>query len=368
MADILIGTEFDGSYKKWISEVSNRFKASQIKASIKVNDEMLRFYWLLGRDIEMMKKNVSWGSHVYQKISKDLVEELPEIKSFSPRNLQYMNQFYRLYSDVQITHQLDAQIFENEFTHQVGAQIDKKIIFMIPWGHHKVIMDKCKDDQKKALFFVQKTLENNWSRAVLLNFLDTNLFDRQGKAVTNFELTLPLARSDLAQELTKDPYNFDFITLTQNYNEKELKDALMDNITAFLLELGSGFAFVGREYRIEIGNTENFIDMLFYNIKLHCYVVVEVKVTAFEPSFTGQLGTYVVAVNHTLKSDMDAPTLGLLVCKSKDNVQAKYAIESSSQPLGVSEYELSNLVPDDFKGTLPTIEEIEAELNEQKSE
>ncbi len=368
MTDILTGVEFGSDYKKWISEVSNRFKASQIKASIKVNDEMLRFYWLLGRDIEMMKKKVSWGSHLYQKISKDLVEELPEIKSFSPRNLQYMNQFYRLYSDVKITHQLDAQIFENKIMPQVGAQIDENIAFLIPWGHHKVIMDKCKDDRKKALFFVQKTLENNWSRAMLLNFLDTQLFDRQGKAVTNFELTLPPARSDLAQEITKDPYNFDFITLTQSYNEKELKDALMDNITAFLLELGSGFAFVGREYRIEIGNTENFIDMLFYNIRLHCYVVVEVKVTAFEPSFTGQLGTYVVAVNHMLKTDMDAPTLGLLVCKSKDNIQAKYAIESSSQPLGVSEYELSNLVPDDFKGTLPTIEEIEAELNEQKSE
>lgn len=256
---------------------------------------------------------------------------------------------------------------KNEITHQPGAQIDKNIIFMIPWGHHKVIMDKCKEDQRKALFFVQKTLENNWSRAVLLNFLDTKLFDRQGKAVTNFEYTLPPARSDLAQELTKDPYNFDFITLTPNYNEKELKDALMDNITSFLLELGNGFAFVGREYRIEVGDTENFIDMLFYHIKLHCYVVVEVKVTAFEPSFTGQLGTYVVTVNHILKSDMDAPTLGLLVCKSKDNIQAKYAIESSSQPLGISEYELSNLVPDDFKGTLPTIEEIEAELNEQNA-
>ena len=362
--DILAKGEFGNSYKQWIFEVSNRFRTSQIKASIKVNDEMLRFYWLLGKDIEMMKANVSWGSHVYQKISKDLVEELPEIKSFSPRNLQYMNQFYRLYSNIEITHQLDAQIFKKEITPQVGAQIDKNIIFMIPWGHHKVIMDKCKDNQQKALFFVQKTLENSWSRAVLLNFLDTQLFERQGKAVTNFELTLPSAQSDLAQEITKDPYNFDFISLTQNYNEKELKDALMDNIVDFLLELGSGFAFVGREYRIEIGNTENYIDMLFYNIRLHCYVVVEVKVTAFEPAFTGQLGTYVVAVNHTLKSDMDAPTLGLLVCKSKDNVQAKYAIESSSQPLGISEYELSNLIPDDYKGTLPTIEEIEAELNE----
>lgn len=358
-------TGFDDDYKKWISDISNRFRASQIKASIKVNDEMLRFYWFVGKDIEMMKVNVSWGSHVYQKISKDLVKELPEIKSFSPRNLQYMNQFYRLYSDIEITPQVDAQNLKNEIMPQAGAQIGKEIIFMIPWGHHKVIMDKCRDDQQKALFFVQKTLENGWSRAVLLNFLDTKLFDRQGNAVTNFELTLPSVQSDLAQEITKDPYNFDFISLTQNYNEKELKDALMDNITAFLLELGSGFAFVGREYRIEIGNTENFIDMLFYNIKLHCYVVVEVKITAFEPSFTGQLGTYVVAVNHALKSEVDTPTLGLLICKSKDNVQAKYAIESSSQPLGISEYELSNLIPDDFKGTLPTIEEIEAEFKEQ---
>lgn len=230
---------------------------------------MLRFYWFVGRDIEMMKVNVSWGSHVYQKISKDLVKELPGIKSFSSRNLQYMNQFYRLYSDIEITPQVDAQNLENKIMPQAGAQIGKEIIFMIPWGHHKVIMDKCGDDQQKALFFVQKTLENGWSRAILLNFLDTKLFDRQGNAVTNFELTLPSVQSDLAQEITKDPYSFDFISLTQNYNEKELKDALMDNITAFLLELGSGFAFVGREYQIEIGNTENFIDMLFYNIKLH---------------------------------------------------------------------------------------------------
>ena len=340
-------------YKEWISDVSSRFKASQIKASIKVNDEMLRFYWLLGRDIEIMKGEMEWGSQVYKKISNDLVSELPNVKSFSPRNLQYMNQFYRIYSDVDV---------KREFTHQLGAQMDKNIIFMIPWGHHKLIMDKCKYDRNKAMFFITKTLQNNWSRAVLLNFLETNLYERQGKAITNFEVTLPSSKSDLAKEITKDPYNFDFLTLTEHYNEKELKDALMDNISNFLLELGNGFSFVGREYRIEIGNTENYIDMLFYNIRLHCYVVVEVKITAFDPSFTGQLGTYVVAANHLLKAETDAPTLGLLVCKSKDNIQAQYAIESSSQPLGISEYELSNLLPDDFKGTLPTIEELEAKL------
>ena len=223
-------------------------------------------------------------------------------------------------------------------------------------------MDKCKNDPQKALFFVEQVIQNNWSRAVLLNFLDTDLYERQGKAITNFKATLPAVQSDLAQEITKDPYKFDFITLTQSYNEKELKDALMDNIQKFLLELGNGFAFVGREYRIEIGDTDNFIDMLFYHIRLHCYVVVEVKITEFEASYTGQLGTYVVAVNHQLKTDTDAPTLGLLVCKSKDNVKAQYALESSSQPLGVSAYELSNLMPENFKSSLPSIDEIEKEL------
>ena len=209
---------------------------------------------------------------------------------------------------------------------------------------------------------MNQVIQNNWSRAVLLNFLDTDFYERQGKAITNFKLMLPAVQSDLAQEITKDPYKFDFITLTQSYNEKELKDALMDNIQKFLLELGNGFAFVGREYRIEIGETANFIDMLFYHIRLHCYVVVEVKVTEFESSYAGQLGTYVVAVNHQLKTEQDAPTLGLLVCKSKDNVKAQYALESSSQPLGVSAYELSKLLPEDFKGSLPSIEEIESEL------
>ena len=195
--------------------------------------------------------------------------------------------------------------------------------------------------------------------------MDTDLFERQGKAITNFSQTLPPMQSDLAQEITKDPYKFDFIALTQSYNEKELKDALMDNIQKFLLELGNGFAFLGREYRIEIGLTENFIDLLFYHTKLHCYVVVEVKVSEFESSYTGQLGTYVVAVNHQLKTERDEPTLGLLVCKSKDNVKAQYSLEAYSQPLGVSAYELSKLLPDNFKGSLPSIEDIEFELQRE---
>ena len=344
--------EVDAQYREWISEVSKRFHQSQIKAAVKVNDEMLRFYWQLGKELHDRKDKFSYGQCFYKTISRDLRRELPDVKSFSETNLRYMQKFAELYSEVSNLPQVGEDFRSEEI----------EPLFAIPWGHHKIIIDKCNGNPKKALFFVNQVIQNNWSRAVLLNFLDTDLYERQGKAITNFNLTLPAMQSDLAQEITKDPYKFDFITLTQSYNEKELKDALMDNIQKFLLELGNGFAFVGREYRIEIGSTENFIDMLFYHIRLHCYVVVEVKVTEFESSYAGQLGTYVVAVNHQLKTEKDEPTLGLLVCKSKDDIKAQYALEASSQPLGVSAYELSKLIPENFKGSLPSIDEIESEL------
>ena len=344
--------EVDAQYREWISEVSKRFHQSQIKAAVKVNDEMFRFYWQLGKELHDRKDKFSYGQSFYKTISRDLRRELPDVKSFSETNLRYMQKFAELYSEVSNLPQVGEDFRSEEI----------EPLFAIPWGHHKIIIDKCNGNPKKALFFVNQVIQNNWSRAVLLNFLDTDLYERQGKAITNFNLTLPAMQSDLAQEITKDPYKFDFITLTQSYNEKELKDALMDNIQKFLLELGNGFAFVGREYRIEIGSTENFIDMLFYHIRLHCYVVVEVKVTEFESSYAGQLGTYVVAVNHQLKTEKDEPTLGLLVCKSKDDIKAQYALEASSQPLGVSAYELSKLIPENFKGSLPSIDEIESEL------
>lgn len=344
--------EVDAQYREWISEVSKRFHQSQIKAAVKVNDEMLRFYWQLGKELHDRKDKFSYGQSFYKTISRDLRRELPDVKSFSETNLRYMQKFAELYSEVSNLPQVGEDFRSEEI----------EPLFAIPWGHHKIIIDKCNGNPKKALFFVNQVIQNNWSRAVLLNFLDTDLYEQQGKAITNFNLTLPAMQSDLAQEITKDPYKFDFITLTQSYNEKELKDALMDNIQKFLLELGNGFAFVGREYRIEIGSTENFIDMLFYHIRLHCYVVVEVKVTEFESSYAGQLGTYVVAVNHQLKTEKDEPTLGLLVCKSKDDIKAQYALEASSQPLGVSAYELSKLIPENFKGSLPSIDEIESEL------
>ncbi len=240
------------------------------------------------------------------------------------------------------------------------------LIIKIPWGHNRLIIDKCKGDKKKALFFVKETLTNNWSRATLLNFLDTNLYDRQGKAISNFKLSLPAEKSDLAQEITRDPYDFDFLTLRSDYDEKELKDALMDNLQSFFLELGKGFALMGREYRLVIGKTEQFLDMLFYNVQLHCYVVVEIKVREFDPRDMGQLTTYVAAVDDMLRSDIDGQTIGLLICKTKDNVLAQYAANGIKYPVGISEYKLSNILPENYKSSMPTIQEIEEELKDDK--
>lgn len=348
-------------YKEWLKTISSNFKQCQIKAAAKVNEEMLMFYWKLGRDIHFLSEDNSYGSNFYGRLSADLAKELPDIKSFSPRNLRYMNDFYCMYPNVPIMQQAVAK-FEDENLQQAVANKNENMIFRIPWGHHIQIMNKCKGEPEKALFFVNKVIENNWSRAVLMNFLDTNLYERQGKAISNFSKMLPDTQSDLAQEMTKDPYNFDFLTLRQDYDEKELKDALMENVQSFLLELGRGFAFVGKEYRLEVGETEQFLDMLFYNIVNHCYVVVEIKTRAFEPGDMGQLGTYVAAVDGILRRENDNQTLGLLICKTKDNVLAKYAVNAVNVPIGISEYEMNNLIPENYKSSMPTIEEIEEEL------
>ena len=239
-------------------------------------------------------------------------------------------------------------------------------LFSIPWGHHRYIIDKCSNDPGKALFYVRQTLENGWSRDVLLNMLGTNLYERSSKAQTNFKSTLIDADSDLAQEMTRDPYNFSFTNLQGKYNERVLKDALLTNITNFLLELGTGFAYVGKEYRLQIAEKEKFIDILFYNLKLSCYVVIEVKIGEFDFADVGQLSGYVVACNHILRKEgRDNPTIGLLICKQKNNTLAQYALESSSQPLGISEYELEKLYPEKVEGTMPSIKEIEAKLDSQ---
>lgn len=346
----LINTDSD--YNLWISQLVERYRNCQIRATVKANEELLRFYWSTGEDIVKKKAESRWGESVINSISQDLTSALPGIKGLSPTNLGYAKRFYSLYS------QLDT--FYPQLVGKTEYEQLKTIIFRIPWGHQRYLIDKFYNNPKSAFYYVRLTLENGWSRAVLLNAIDMDLKEPEGKAVTNFSLTLP--EGDLAQEMTKDPYLFDFAALTKPYKEEELKLALMKNIEQFLLELGTGFAFMGREYRLVVGSTEQFIDMLFYNTRLRCYVVIEVKAIKFQPGDVGQLGTYVSAVNHILKTPADNPTIGLLICKTKDNVLAQYALESSSQPIGISEYELSKMYPADFKSTLPSIEDIENEL------
>ena len=359
--------KIDKEYKNWISDVSKRFRKSQLKAAVKVNEEMLRFYWTMGRDIAKMSNEAKYGSQFYNTISTDLKDIFPDIKSFSPTNLKYMRYFYEMYPTAEICQKVVDESETSENRQQLADESGLQWIFCIPWGHHMFLLDKCKENQEKALFYVKKTIENNWSRAVMQNQVSSNLYEREGKALTNFAKTLPAIQSDLAQAITKDPYNFDFLTMQETYNEKELKDALLNDVSHFLLELGTGFAYMGREVRLVVGEKEKFLDLLFYNTKAHCYVVVEVKTGDFDSANAGQLGTYVVAVNHQIKTEYDNPTIGLLVCRGLDRVEAQYALESSSQPLGISSYELSKLVPEKFKGSMPTIEEIETQLMDSDS-
>ena len=344
----------DSAYREWLTELSRSYRSSQIRAAVKVNEELLRFYWKLGHDIVERLPENKRGSSFFERLSTDLQQILPEIHSLSPRNLRYIKKFYLVYN--KIIKNVPQLVANNTGSYIAAIEHD---IFQVPWGHHRYIIDKCYHEPEKALFFVQKTVENGWSRAMLLNFLDTDLYSRQGKAITNFTKTLPEATSELAQQLTKDPYQFDFLTISEQYQEKELKDALVDNITKLLLELGTGFAFMGREYRMLAGKKEVFADLLFYNTHLHCYVVAEVKVGDFEAAHLGQLSAYVSIADATMKRAGDNQTIGLLICKNKDNVFAQYALDGYRQPLGISGYDLSSA---QITNALPSIAEIEQRL------
>lgn len=364
----------DKDYLQWVKELCKRYRQSQVKAAVKVNHVVLQFYWELGKDICNKEAENKYGSKFYAALSRDLRNEMPDAEGLSERNLRYTKKFYQLYSqEIRILQQLAANSeseilqqpaakFNTEFTQQVANQL-KRDIFSIPWGHHMLLIDKFLTEPQKALFYVQQVIENGWSRNVLHNYIDSSLYERQGKALSNFTRTLPDIGSDLAQEITRDPYNFAFTGITKPYNERILKDALLNNITKFLTELGTGFAYVGKEYRLQIGEKENFIDLLFYNLNLSCYIVLEVKIGSFTFADVGQLGGYVVACNHLLRKEgRDNPTIGLLICKEKDRIQAQYALESSSQPIAISEYDLEKFYPEKLEGTMPTIEEWEAKL------
>ena len=329
-------------YKQFIKDIKFKIKTSQIKASIKVNEELLKLYWDIAQMIVSKQKESSWGDGLVERISKDLKREFPDMKGFSKTNLLYMKKWYLFWN--------------SENLPQVVGEI-----FKIPWGHNREIITKVKN-RDEALFYAQKTLENGWSRAVLLHQIESFLYQREGKSINNFNQQLPSTQSDLAKSILKDPYNFDFLMLTKKHNEKELEDALMEQITNFLLELGSGFAFVGRQYKLMVGGDEFRIDLLFYHIKLKCYVVVELKTVKFKPEFAGQLNFYVSAIDGEVRESNDNPTIGILICKSKNNTVVEYALNKVDNPIGVSEYQLVSKLPKEFKSSLPSIEEIEAEI------
>ncbi len=336
----------NSEFSEWIKNIKREIRSAQIKTAVKVNSGLLHLYWNLGKEITERQKTSNWGDGFLKELSRELITEFPNMKGFSYTNIRYIRQWYLFYNQ------------NHTICQQVVGKLGEEIFFSVPWGHHLYIMSSCKD-LNKAIFYLQKTVENGWSRAVLLNFLDTDLYERQGKAVNNFSKFLPNTQSELAQQTLKDPYTFDFITLTDDYKERELEDALTGNITHFLIELGQGFAYVGRQVPLEIGDETLFADLLFYHLDLRCYIVIELKASKFKPAFIGQLGTYISAINHLKKKPGDNDTIGLIVCKTKNDVMAQYSLESSSQPIGISEYELSKLIPDNFKSQLPSIEEIE---------
>ncbi len=363
-------------YKQWLVDLKTRIRQSQIKAAIRVNTELLNMYWNLGADIVQKQAIAKWGNGFLKQLSQDLTEEFPDMKGFSERNLLYIKTWYLFYNQQNIIpQQVVAELkHENTIIQQVVGQLPKSNdplfineLMSIPWGHNLLIITKCKKIDK-ALFYVRQTLENGWSRTILEHQIESDLYSRKGKAVNNFSNTLPAVQSDLAKQLLKDPYNFDFLQLSEPYYERDLEKALTDNITKFLLELGTGFAFVGKQYKLEVGGEDFYIDLLFYHLKLRAYVVVELKTTNFQPEHAGKLNFYLAVADKQLRSSHDNPTIGILICKNKNEVVAEYALQDIRKPIGVSEYELTRFFPKEFKGSLPTIEEIEEKLNENQLE
>lgn len=369
-------------YISWISDLKQKIQQSQIKAAIQVNSALIEMYWDLGKEISERSFENTYGSGFFKQLSQDLRNEFPEIKGFSSSNLRYFETFYQFHNqEVVNLHQVGGIFEEKEnnnssILQQVGGELklDKnqnryqlaneflQKLFLIPWRHHVEIFTKCKN-VTEALFYINKTIENGWSRAVLLNMISGNLYQSQGKAITNFSKTLPDYDSELVKQTLKDPYIFDFISITDNYKERELENALIDNIQKFLIELGNGFAFVGKQVEMEVGNQSFFIDLLFYHIKLKRYVVIELKTGEFEPEHAGKLNFYVTSVDKQLRDENDNATVGLIICKTKDDIIAEYSLTDLHKPLGISSYELKKILPDNFKSSLPSIEDIENELN-----
>jgi len=331
-------------YMEWVKDIKERIRSVQQKAIVTANSAMITLYWQIGRDILERQNRQGWGAKVIERLASDLRREFPEIKGFSTSNLKYMRRFA-----------------EECPTFQIGQQA----VDQLPWSHIIRLITKVTNPVERE-WYSQATIEYGWSRDVLVHQIESGLYHRQGKAVTNFVQNLPPSQSELAQQTLKDPYLFDFFTVGKGAHERDIENALVEHITRFLLELGAGFAYVGRQVNLEVGGEDFYLDLLFYHLKLRCYVVIELKAGAFKPEYAGKLNFYLSAVDAMLKHESDGPSIGLILCKDKNRLVAEYALKDISKPVGISEYRLIESIPEDLQGSLPTIEQIEAELSEEE--
>ena len=329
-------------YDEFLRGLKERIRTAQVKAALAVNRELVLLYWRIGQDILERQRQSGWGSKVIDRLAADLRSAFPEMSGFSPRNLKYMRAFAEAWPD-------------EDFVQQVAAQL--------PWFHNCTILDKLKNLAER-IWYAQQTIENGWSRNILIHQIESNLFHRKGKAITNFDRTLPAPQSELAQQIIKDPYNFDFLSLGSEAKERDLERGLIAQLQKFLLELGVGFAFVGSQYPLEVDGEDFFIDLLFYHLKLRCFVVIDLKMDQFRPEYAGKMNFYLSAVDDLLKHSSDQPSLGIILCKTKKKMVVEYALRDTSKPLGVAEYRITAALPERLKGNLPSIEDLEAELSE----
>ena len=361
-------------YGNLLSDIKTRIRQAQVKATLSANAEMIAMYWDVGRMIYKRQQHEGWGTGVIPRLAKDIRNELPKVKGFSERNIGYMIRFAREYGDPVILQQAVAKLQQPENKDvlrapQAVAQLPvnehsvivQRLVVQIPWGHNILLMERVKDLSVR-FWYMEQTIQNGWSRDPLGLMIKSGAHLRQGKSVSNFSLTLPDPQSDLARQSLKDPYIFDFLTLTEPFNEREIETELIKHLEKFLLELGAGFSFVGRQYQLTISDKDFYIDLLFYHLKLRCFIVIELKKGDFKPEYAGKMNFYCSAVDDLLKHPSDQPTIGLILCQTKDRVLAEYALRDVHKPIGISEYELTRALPENLKSSLPSIEEIEAEL------
>jgi len=342
----------DSAYQAWFISIQDKIKQARIATSLKVNNELLQLYFTIGNSVLDVQKRMGWGSQIIDKLAAHLKKEFPDNRGFSVRNLKYMRAFAEAYPDFPIVQVILAPS-SNEFVQVSLAQI--------PWYHHISLLTKIKDINER-LFYLTETAKNGWSRDIMLLQIKSDLYNRQGQAITNFNETLPPPQSTLAQQTIKDPYLFDFLNLTDDVKERDIENQLIDNVSKFLLELGKGFAFIGKQYHLEVAEKDYYLDLLFYHVTLKCYVVIELKNTKFIPEYAGKLNFYLSAVDDALKKDSDHPSIGILLCRDKNNLEVEFSLRGMSQPMGVSEFNLTEILPESLKSSLPTIEEIEREL------